>query len=427
MTGSPARLRYDGQDRRAGVAHQSRQVLDRQARGVRRRVVRLPDRVRWRGPDRRVHASRGRRPSSAATDPLAAIRRDDDRPVPAPWRRARGRLARRPRWCGRCRLSRGRRWTAPDRLEPAGRRHPSRPRPLGAPRGVRPVGRRPVRPASAGAVAARCGGGHRRHRGDGARRPARAQDPAQPPTDRRSGPRPAFVAAPTAASIAAARELRERLGLGERYLVFTGRFDARLDLTTLLSALGALAGAGRPAGLADDVPWPPRVLLVGASPDDRASVARAATRHPVGDSLAYAPGLPVEDLAGLVAAPGRRSCPSCPRRPGCRSSRPSRRGRRSSRRRSGRSPSWSVRPACSSSRATWIGWPSPSPPSGPMTASTTGSPPSPESAPARVADVGRRGRRDPCRLRRGRHLASRLSGGQPPDGVGVAAGSSTRP
>jgi glycosyltransferase involved in cell wall biosynthesis len=113
-------------------------------------------------------------------------------------------------------------------------------------------------------------------------------------------PRPAFVAAPTAASIAAARELRERLGLGERYLVFTGRFDARLDLTILLSALGALAGAGRPAGLADDVPWPPRVLLVGASPDDRASVARAATRHPVGDSLAYAPGLAVEDLAGLV-------------------------------------------------------------------------------------------------------------------------------
>lgn len=97
-------------------------------------------------------------------------------------------------------------------------------------------------------------------------------------------------------------ELRDRLGLAERYLVFSGRFDARQDLGTLLKALAALAAAGRPAELAPDVPWPPRVLLVGASPDDRASLARAASREGIGESLAYAPALAPEALAGLVRA-----------------------------------------------------------------------------------------------------------------------------
>jgi glycosyltransferase involved in cell wall biosynthesis len=94
--------------------------------------------------------------------------------------------------------------------------------------------------------------------------------------------------------------LRDRMGLPERYLVLSARFDARLDLATLLRALGALAAAGRPAHLDQDAAWPPRVLLVGASPDDRASIARAAARHGIGEALAYAPGLGVDDLAGLV-------------------------------------------------------------------------------------------------------------------------------
>jgi glycosyltransferase involved in cell wall biosynthesis len=42
------------------------------------------------------------------------------------------------------------------------------------------------------------------------------------------------------------------------------------------------------------------VLLVGASPEDRASLARAAARVDVGDALAYAPRLPDERVAGLV-------------------------------------------------------------------------------------------------------------------------------
>jgi glycosyltransferase involved in cell wall biosynthesis len=96
------------------------------------------------------------------------------------------------------------------------------------------------------------------------------------------------------------RAERERLGLHERYLVYSGRYDARQDLTTLLRALAAMAAAGRPSELSSDTPWPPRVLLVGASPADRASLARATARVDVGDVLAYAPSLSEERLAALV-------------------------------------------------------------------------------------------------------------------------------
>jgi glycosyltransferase involved in cell wall biosynthesis len=44
------------------------------------------------------------------------------------------------------------------------------------------------------------------------------------------------------------------------------------------------------------------VLLAGASPNDRASIARAAARHGIGESLVYAPALSVDALAGLVRA-----------------------------------------------------------------------------------------------------------------------------
>ncbi len=93
---------------------------------------------------------------------------------------------------------------------------------------------------------------------------------------------------------------RERLGLPERYLVYAGRYDARQDLATLLRALAELAAAGRPPSLPEEDPWPPRILLVGASPDDRAALARAAAREHVGDALAYAPHLPDARLAALV-------------------------------------------------------------------------------------------------------------------------------
>ncbi|MFL5675046.1 MAG: glycosyltransferase [Chloroflexota bacterium] len=120
-------------------------------------------------------------------------------------------------------------------------------------------------------------------------------------------PRPEFAvragdasAETLGARTAEAGAVRDRLGLDGRYLVFSGRFDARLDLGTLLSALADLARAGRPEALAPEVAWPPRILIVGASPDDRASVARAAARKGVGGSLVYAPALPVRDVADLV-------------------------------------------------------------------------------------------------------------------------------
>ncbi|MEX2184053.1 MAG: glycosyltransferase family 4 protein [Chloroflexota bacterium] len=91
-----------------------------------------------------------------------------------------------------------------------------------------------------------------------------------------------------------------RLGVGPRYLVYPGRYDARQDLATLLRALAALATAGRPDDLPEDVAWPPRVLLVGATPDDRAALARSAAREGVGESLAYAPPLPDDRLAAVL-------------------------------------------------------------------------------------------------------------------------------
>jgi glycosyltransferase involved in cell wall biosynthesis len=93
---------------------------------------------------------------------------------------------------------------------------------------------------------------------------------------------------------------RERLGLPERYVVYSGRYDARQDIGTLLRALASLAADDRPADLPSDAPWPPRVLFAGASPDDRAALARAAVREGVGEALAYAPRLDDTRLATLV-------------------------------------------------------------------------------------------------------------------------------
>jgi len=90
------------------------------------------------------------------------------------------------------------------------------------------------------------------------------------------------------------------LGLGDRYAVYPGRHDARHDLRMLLDALAALMAEPAPVGLPDGA-WPPRVCVVDASPDDRAAVARAADRAGVGDAIVYAPRLPDERLAALVA------------------------------------------------------------------------------------------------------------------------------
>ncbi len=99
-----------------------------------------------------------------------------------------------------------------------------------------------------------------------------------------------------------AREITGRLGLGERFLVYPGRYDVRHDATTLLAALASLGRAGRPADLTDDADWPPRVLVLDATPEDRAALARVAARHEAGDHLIYAPVMAPEDAAAVVAA-----------------------------------------------------------------------------------------------------------------------------
>jgi glycosyltransferase involved in cell wall biosynthesis len=112
-------------------------------------------------------------------------------------------------------------------------------------------------------------------------------------------PRPAF-GGPAVADDPSAIDDGARLGLGERYLVWPGRYDARQDLATLFAALARLAAAARPTALPADVAWPPRVVLVGAPPDDRAAIARSAARHEVGEAIAYAPPLPDERVARLM-------------------------------------------------------------------------------------------------------------------------------
>ncbi len=112
---------------------------------------------------------------------------------------------------------------------------------------------------------------------------------------------PAFASAAGAGTeLPTLADQRTRLGLADRYLVYFGRFDARHDVATLLRAIAGLAERPRPRGLPAGTPWPPRVLIVGASPDDRASLARVASRVGAGAARVYAPAMPPERLAALV-------------------------------------------------------------------------------------------------------------------------------
>lgn len=102
-------------------------------------------------------------------------------------------------------------------------------------------------------------------------------------------PRPEYAAPIAPEAVATARE---RHGLVGEYLVYSGRYDARHDLATLLEALARVGGSGGDS---------PRLLLVGASPDDRASLARVAAREGVGERLSYAPLDDDAEVAALVA------------------------------------------------------------------------------------------------------------------------------
>jgi glycosyltransferase involved in cell wall biosynthesis len=100
----------------------------------------------------------------------------------------------------------------------------------------------------------------------------------------------------------AGHEMVRRLGLGDRFLVYPGRFDIRHDAMTLFATLAALGRTGRPDDLPTEADWPPRVLVLGATPDDRAALGRLAARHEASDRIVYAPAMPPEDAAAVVAA-----------------------------------------------------------------------------------------------------------------------------
>ena len=103
---------------------------------------------------------------------------------------------------------------------------------------------------------------------------------------------------------------RRRLGLPDRYLVFTGRYDARTDLPTLFEALAQLRDKPRPKDLAADAGWPPSVVMASARPEDIAALARAATREGLTALLTYTPELPVGRLATLIAGARAALVPS---------------------------------------------------------------------------------------------------------------------
>ena len=162
---------------------------------------------------------------------------------------------------------------------------------------------------------------------------------------------PAFAAGrrratPRPRDAAARRRRADRLGLRDRFLVYFGRFDARHDVATLLQALAAAGGsAAGPAACRAGAAWPPRVLIVGASPDDRGA-ARARRRPPRrrGRARLRAGARRPSGSPRWSARRGPWSCRRSATRRACRPSTRSRRGCRSSPPRSGRCRRSSARP-----------------------------------------------------------------------------------
>jgi glycosyltransferase involved in cell wall biosynthesis len=113
---------------------------------------------------------------------------------------------------------------------------------------------------------------------------------------------PAFR--PGALDAALLAGLRTRFDLPQRYLVFAGRHDARKDLATLFEALAALGKQAPTDTSSGPVPWPPVVVLAGASGADNTEspvVAAAARRAGAADLVRLTPRLEPGELAALEA------------------------------------------------------------------------------------------------------------------------------
>ena len=248
-------------------------------------------------PTDAVQPPRDRRATPAAPDPPAAVRRDDRRSVRAAWRGHRCRLAGRAGRRRRGRLPRGRGRPAADRVGHPGRRHPARSCAVGAAGGVRAHGRRT-------GSASDCG------RSSCARRP-RSSSAAR----RRPAPRGGCCASGATGSTSC----RSRHAPGSRHRPTAGDGGQSTPGRLGPSAIGSGSTAAiscSPVGSTRGWTsgrscrrWPtwrgpagptasPRTSRgrrgsssSGASPDDRASVARAAARKGIGESLVYAPAL----------------------------------------------------------------------------------------------------------------------------------------
>ena len=407
--GRPRRPAAPGARPRAGHRGLPRRAARRvRRRPARRRIVRVPA------------ASRPRRPDDAASTNLDVVGRrllpptrllrsaaHDRRPVPAPrgaslgaaWRADRGGAA------GAVYHTAGG-GPLPIASRPADRRDPPRPRAVGAAGGLPAHRRRALRAAAARPAAARRGRGHRRDRCRRATRPAACSTSAGTGSgsSRCAAPRRMPVG-PERRSTRRSRETR-RLARAPR----PGRALSRLP-GPLRRPPGPrhppararrLAAAGRPADLPAEVAVAAaRSCSLGASPDDRAALARVAARQGVGERLAYAPALPDDRLAALVRGARAAILPVLSEAAGLAAIEALACGTPSSRPRSARCRRSSGRPASSSSRATRNGWrprcsaSGPTPVHGRIAAAAM--------ARARApTDVGRRRRRDAARLRGGR-------------------------
>ena len=212
--------------------------------------------------------------------------------------------------------------------------------------------------------------------------------------------------------------LRARLELPERYLVFSGRYDARKDLGTLFSALAGLRSEAPPRG---GGAWPPIVVLAGAAAttaSDVAAMGRAAERFGVPDLVHLTPRLTPDELATLESGAAGFVFPSLTEGTGLAVLEALAMGIPVVASRTGPCRRSSARPASSSSHETRRGWPLPCAPSGSMAPCAANSSARPASGRPGHAERGstwpaRRGRstRKRCAVARPERLLARTRRG----------------
>src|SRR5262249_35781824 len=110
---------------------------------------------------------------------------------------------------------------------------------------------------------------------------------------------PPLAGAAGEAARAAAVDERSRRGVPDRYFVYTGRYDARQDLATLLRALRLASGTG--TGIASAPRAAPPALVGGPPAGGGARRGRGAGRGGAGGLPRAAPRRAPPVVAGLVA------------------------------------------------------------------------------------------------------------------------------